>query len=421
MNDFLPLERPKLEKRVDGYVLTWPDSGVAVEVERLTEGDNGPTCELTFYDIRGQAKLLFFTRLNLLYANGVSGVVKTLASRRSNMDWHGVMEQMTFLVIDHYRKGEPVIDLRAVPQRTATRWILEPYLEVDSPTVLFADGGIGKSTLALAMAVQVAGNMERLVGRMHGLSGPVVYYDWESDPAIHAERFRAICAGVDLEDKQPPVYYRRMVASLPEAAASMRKDVEKYKAVLAIVDSMGAARGGEPESADSTIRLFNAARSLGVAWLGVDHVTKNGSEGGAKKPFGSAFTHNLARVTWGMERTKEAGEDGSSVVCLTNHKANHGRLQRPVTMRLHYLHGDDEELLAVYFRPEELNNTEFADRAPLRERIMTDLTQGSRTLEELADDLGVKRENLRPRLYEMKREGKVVSLADRRWGLAANR
>ena len=51
--------------------------------------------------------------------------------------------------------------------------------------------------------------------------------------------------------------------------------------------------------AETTIRTFNAARSLGIPVLFTDHVTNaEASNGEAKKPFGSAYTWNLARSVW---------------------------------------------------------------------------------------------------------------------------
>lgn len=424
MVDVKPLERPKVNPTCDGMVFTWVDTMIEVELDRLAENkSDGITAELVFYDRRklGSGGLLLFTKLNLLAPQTVRNVCQTLEKRRSDVDWHAVMEQVTFIAVQRYRQGEPVVDLREVEQRQGTRWLLEPFIEHDVATIIFADGGTGKSSVALALAVQAASGQGPQIGKLHGEPVPVLYLDWESDKAIHAERLRAICSAANIEPL-PPIYYRRMVASLAESAATVRKDVEKLKAGLVIVDSMGAARGGEPESADTTIKLFNAARSFGCAWVGIDHVSKSAaSNGDAKKPFGSAYTHHLARITWGMERTKEPDDDGSMVVALTNWKSNHGALRKALGYRMHYLTDDSgDTLLALYVQPVDLMAVpELASKMPLKERIMAELRGGAMTVAELAEALNANENQVAVRLSEMKRSGKVVKLIDRRYGLAA--
>jgi hypothetical protein len=88
-----------------------------------------------------------------------------------------------------------------------------------------------------------------------------------------------------------------------------------------IVDSLGAAKAGEPEGAESSIALFTAARSFGVPWIGIDHISKATSNptSGKGRPYGSTYTHNLARLTWSLEQAEEQEADGFAVV-LTNHK-----------------------------------------------------------------------------------------------------
>src|SRR5207302_780505 len=73
-----------------------------------------------------------------------------------------------------------------------------------------------------------------------------------------------------------------------------------------VIDSWGAARVGEAESSDLTIRAFHAARSLAVPWMAIDHLPKNAHD--KSKPFGSVYTHNLAWLTWRAEAVPRDGE-----------------------------------------------------------------------------------------------------------------
>src|SRR3990172_1401019 len=111
--------------------------------------------------------------------------------------------------------------------------------------------------------------------------------------------------------------------------------------------------------------LLNAARSLGVAWLGIDHVPKNAHD--KSKPFGSTYSHNLARVTWGVDRAQEAGED-KVVIALTNHKANNGRLAKRQAYRIHFDITEGDVLAAVRFESCDIRDIPaLTEKLPVKE------------------------------------------------------
>ncbi len=147
------------------------------------------------------------------------------------------------------------------------------------------------------------------------------------------------------------------------------------------------ARGGEPESADTTIKLFQAARSLEVPWTGIDHVTKNGGEG-QKTPFGSIYTHNSARRTWGVEKVEEPGMNAVSLL-FKNHKANNGRELPPRAYQLEIRSEDDRMSWAQYRRTEVMQTPGFESAGPLNLRIADVLKHSSVALSpvQLADEL----------------------------------
>lgn len=309
----------------DVYTFDWPDEQVKVSFDRLHEGRDGDlSAEAEITSRRtGGTQLLHHAKLNLISTRSRTDIVKALLLRIPDIDWGGIMEMACHEAIKHWREGDPVIDLREVPPMAGSRFLLNPYVEYGGPTILFADGGSGKSLFALACGLSIASG-RNILGETPASAQPVLYLDWESDPETHADRRRALCVGAGLDDMDGAIFYRRQTSSLAESASHIRREIASRGIGFAVIDSLGAARGGEPESADSTIRLFNAARTLGVPWMGVDHVTKNGGDMQAK-PFGSVFTHNLARLTWSLEKVEEGG-DGTMTISLSNRKANNGAL-----------------------------------------------------------------------------------------------
>jgi hypothetical protein len=314
---------PEAIYSADRYRFVWDDAKVQVDLEGLHDSRDGLTGEIEIDVTDGPTRgHLHHARFNLSSTQARTTLAKALAPRRSDCDWQGMLEQVCHLALTRHREGDPMIDLRTVDTSARPRFVLDPFLEAGGPTILFADGGSGKTTLAKAMAVSLSTGLPILGATPHRVH-KVAILDWETDAEAHAVGLRAICAGIGIE---PPVmYYQRMAASLAESALVLRRKFADLGISYVIIDSLGAARGGEPESADTTIRLFSAARTLGVPWLGIDHVTKSGTD--KTRPFGSTYTHNLARLTWSAEKVQ--GEDSPRLtVSLTNHKANNGRPAR---------------------------------------------------------------------------------------------
>jgi hypothetical protein len=258
-----------------------------------------------------------------------------------------------------------------------------------------------------------------IVGRLHGEPCPVMVADWETDVDTDVEIVDAILAGAGIRER-PPIFYRRMVASLPESAAIVRREIAHLGIGAFIGDSLGMARGGEPESADMTLRLFAAARSLGVPVLFTDHVTNreaNDDKNGAVKPFGSAYTWNSSRLVWTMDKAQTEGEDSSITVALVNRKRNNGRLLPRRGYRIEF-EGEDDRLQAVHFRLADLVR-DYPEKATLRQRILAELSGGPMAVDALVSELAVDEKQVGTRVGEMVRRGELVRLQDRRVALAA--
>ena len=410
------LTKPRVSVQDETYRFAW-DCGIEAELDRVAEHRDELSAEVTIRSSREpRPGLLHSARLNLMSTQARKTLASALTDRDPDIDWPGLVEQMCFLTRERYRSGEPSVDLRTHTPSDASRWLLEPFIESDGPCVTFADGGSGKSLFAQAVSVSIASGVS-VVGRLHGDPRPVLYLDWEtSGDAVH-ERVEAIARGAEISPF-PAVYYRRQYASLAESASEIRREIRRLGVGFVVVDSLGAARAGEPESADVTIRLFNAARSLGVPWLGIDHVTKAiGNQG--SRPFGSTFTHNLARITWGADKAQEAGEN-SLVIALKNHKRNNGRLLPTTGYRLDFVSTSDDRLWTVRFLHTDITRVpELAGKVSLSSRILAELSSGPLAQVELAEALAADIHAVSARVGELERRQKVIRLEDKRVALRA--
>ena len=357
---------PLVTYLLDSYRFSWKEEQVDVIADRLHQERDGLKCELTVTTSRApMAGLLRQGNFNISSPSTRSQWEKALDQRMPDVDWYAAMEMICALTLKRWRDGEPVIDLASVEGRNGVPFLLPPFIVDGAATVLFAEGGTGKSLLALAMGISIATGFEVLDAVPTRL-GPVLYLDWEWDKESHAERFKAICAGLGIAPPAGLVHYRHEVAPVWEAAPAIRRVIAELGVVFVVIDSLGFARGGEPESADLTLKTFAALRTFGVPVLCLDHVAKNATD--KRFSFGSVYTTNAARMTWRADAVKTEGESRIRVG-LSNQKAN-GRFQKPRGFQIEMDIDTDDKLLSVVFTPTSIEEIPGLSKAlPLADRI----------------------------------------------------
>ena len=74
------------------------------------------------------------------------------------------------------------------------RYLLKDLILAAYVTLLYGDGGVAKSLLALALAVAVAGGSGKWLGREVERC-PVLYVDFELDAEEQARRVHHLCRG----------------------------------------------------------------------------------------------------------------------------------------------------------------------------------------------------------------------------------
>ena len=106
-------------------------------------------------------------------------------------------------------------------------------------------------------------------------------------------------------------------------------DIRRVGATYVVIDSLVVACAGRDVSDPTTPALYaQALQAIGLPSLSLAHVTKLHD---VRYPFGSAFWHNLARVTWSLI---EKGGD----ILLTNRKASNYRRRGAYTVTFDWLH-----------------------------------------------------------------------------------
>lgn len=324
----------------DEHIHCWDALDVQLTIERFREERGELKADVQPSSISNQG-VLPAEKVNLSSARSIKMYANTLSGHGllDSEAWFECLTQGCELSKRRYRAGQPSVRLHEVEWRDRPRFVIHPYIEARGTTIWFGDGGVSKSMHALAAAVSVATGSDVIPGGSPRVSGPVIYLDWEADEETHAERLAAVCAGAEIDVPETLIYMRRS-ASIGESVREIRRVIALEGVVFAVVDSIGAAAGGDPEKAEPIIRAMNAIRALEVPTLALHHVTKDQKD--KSKPFGSVYSPNLARLTWRLDKEQDEGAELVRVR-LTNFKGNNVRLLTSQGHGLRFVNTDGEE------------------------------------------------------------------------------
>jgi hypothetical protein len=269
------------------------------------------------------------------------------------------------------------------------RYLLKDIVLAAYATLLYGDGGVAKSLLALALAVAVAGDSKKWLGR-EVENCPVLYMDFELDAEEQVRRVHQLCRGQGLDTPPEKLLYMSALGHpAREAFTAALEACKEHGVGLMVVDSLGPALQGDAEAARDVIGFFQKSiepfRAQGIAILIIDHQSRlqAGQSYQSKGAFGSVFKTNLARSVIQAQAT-ERGE-GTLTVRLRQKKHNFGHLAEPFGVKLSFTEQ------AVSLEAIELDASELAEEATLNstERVKLALENGPAYPWEIAESTGL--------------------------------
>ena len=414
------------------YTASWePRSGAALDApvssRTMIEFDYVTTdrksgdvlAEVTaYYDDPSDMLARFRARLNLTDPARRDRVAAMLSQRTPSLglDWRRMLDQASDWVMSYHRGGDPAIVLRDAPEpETEETSLLPPITAGEGATIIFGDGGTGKSYLSLALGIQLhTGRSDLFPGVTPSARRRVALLDWEWTDWVHKRRMRRLVGPGEM----PDLIYVGCKLPLRDERDRLRRIIRDLGIEFLIIDSIALAAGGEPEASDTAVAFMSTLRELGLPALLIAHVTKVEAKSSADKPFGSTFWHNSARSTWYAKRGDDVLADGFTVG-LFHRKANDAPLAPPLGIRLRF--GDDRTRLERV-NVADVGNLE--EQRPLRFRIVDTLRGGPLKVHQIAEELNEDPASVRRVLNRYVRAMFVqvdVGNDDRvvRWALAA--
>jgi len=134
--------------------------------------------------------------------------------------------------------------------------------------------------------------------------------------------------------------------------------------------------------------------------------------------FGSVYYANAARIVWDCEGVVDPVAD-KVTLALTNVKINNGKPLPKHALELSYVNKNDRLESVVVRKVDPMAVEDLARKAPMRDRIIAELSGGAKSISDLVEVLDAKESSVKARITELRRKGEVVSLADHTWGLVS--
>lgn len=368
-----------------GYRTVHPPTGIGLHIDRLSESRGDLSGELTV--ARAPAGHLMRGRFNLVSMTTRASTAKLLQSRspiKGEPGWAALLEAFCMEVLDTERQGAEMVTLGEEPARGTPSFLIEPFLlDGNMQTILYADGGTGKSTLAAAVAVSLEAGISAVPGWIIEKERKVLVLDWETDSANWNDLIVGISEGLRI--KPPPVRYLPCDRPLTNIVHQVAQRVSEEGIALVIIDSTGHAMPGTREGVDANegaIRLFKAVRSLGCSALMIDHVPKNQDDGN-RGPYGSRYKWNSARAVWELVSMTDEDAGADHHIALLHRKHNLTSKEKPLGLMVH------RDGVSIEFKREEATEWNLSS-LPIWQQIKHILLRAGEPLnvKEVADQLG---------------------------------
>lgn len=327
---------PKLTTTGTIHVLTWGD--LEVRVERVRENSQYEVKgEVTVNDRSlGNSYLLGRERVNLSSGMARKGLAKRLEGKAGGVDWFDKIEQMSGMVIDRHREGEPEVDLSEGPEPKEMEYLIHPILPKGKPTIVHGKGGVAKGYIACYCAVLAStGTSVGMLKTDPNYLSNVLYLDWEDDEDEAKRRLREVSAGLGLEHR-PPVVYQHCSRPFSGMGDAIQGKILKHNIDFVVVDSLIPACGGDANSSEKAEEFYRALNALGTkeqtpTFLLVGHQSKQNLTG-QTTTFGSGVWEFLARRVWEVKLGSQ--EKDQIEISINDKKRNRGGFVDPFGYRI---------------------------------------------------------------------------------------
>jgi hypothetical protein len=407
------LSIPIIENKGTVIKFLWEEEMLAATVSKLVQGKDGT--------LKGY---LVFTTNNPEYHSHLlqqtynfsspraQSVLKTDMSRRYKLevDWDSVLEQLSVNTINTLNAGEAINEVWTDDKVLPLEYKLYPILPEGEPTIIFADGGSGKSSMGLYFTCCITLPWNDNPLGFKPKFGRVLYLDWETNINTFRRRISWVRRGHDLPEFA--ISYRRCRLPLSDDVEAIQRMIIDNQIDTIIIDSVIGACNGDINKNEVAADFYRALRTLNVTTLAIHHVSKE-MLGKNRSPFGSAYFNNLARSVWELSKQQDPGDNTLSLL-LSHYKGNDDIKHEPIGIEIEFKKSEGK---TIYRKCNVDDIAEAQGKLSLWKRIESQLKSGALGIKDIVDILGASYQQTANTLTKKAKSGDAVKLPDGRWAL----
>ncbi len=394
------MNKPSQSHEGDALLFEWSEAGRRLRFENHRETAGAFRAEIwaEYQDDFGDWGVLYWGNHSLADPRSRQDMATaTVRKDTGQFNWAHAIDTGCFLAVREWRRGEPVVDLSTISAPAQQEYLLWPFLPKNETTVLFGDGGAGKSWFGAVLGLSVLTGQKVPHCSEATQRGSVLYLDYETTDKEQRRRVESLLtswSGFPLGFHHRACY-RPIIDDVP----FLKAEIQRLNVQLVIIDSLAPACGDDVAKPGVAVAAMNAIRSLDVTRLALGHITKDAAANSGTSQqgtiFGSIFFRNLARNTWEM---RGESTEGINEVALYHRKVNNGPLMRKPLGYTFYFGEESVEIKGT----DITNESTLAGTLPVPARVRDALRHGPLTLVELAEKADVDEHYLRTALGRMR-------------------
>jgi len=413
----------EVEEIVGGFTFTWQAEKITIKVTRLRlhNSDSRVTGVIQIINSLNGLTIYPQTSLNFTAERSRTQLAKSLSDEDNRCDWNTLIKALSKIVIERAWAGEPVRELWThAADVKPPEYLLYPILVKGLPTVIFGEKGAAKSTLALAfyLCLTFGWQDNPLELTVPERAIKTLILDWETEGEITQYYGKRLIDGSNAKLPEAkrlpsvPVYHRRCSLPLADDLEQTQEWIAKIRAEVTIIDSLGAAAGGELNKPETALRFFAALRQLKTTSLILAQTSKD-EDSKKKSIFGSTYFTYYTRNVWELCKGESGNEDDLDLALFHRH-GNISKPHPPLSFHLHY----NETGLTIEWQP--FNLDEFLTKVNQLTQVLSTLKSGSLSVQEIVAKTGLKISQVSRALNNLQTKGQVVSLDRGNWGLISH-
>jgi hypothetical protein len=373
-----PMVESQTDRRTTFY---WAEPDIRVELSKIDRRGSRAYAKMRVWT--GKRGMIYMASVSLYDQRSRKEIIDYLMQQHPLADWNSILHQIAATVDSHSEKPGVTIDLARHVPKNDSPYLIFPLVRQNQSTVLYANGGSGKSTFALAVAATGATQKSFIPGISNTAGRPIktLYLDWEAGDDDVASMLKELSRGAQQKIPDNHIHYQSMSGAFIDHCDELVEIIVDNGIELIIVDSLVASAGGDVNDAEAARLFHNSVRSLNVASIAITHTNKSDTL------FGSQFFWNLSRQVFRLTSISEP--ETNPVLGLYHEKSNRSKLIAPVAYDVEFSGSTEADNASIRYVAKDIQSVpELAKGTGLRERLIGLLRNGSMTVEQLAERTG---------------------------------